>query len=454
MLCALRNSSIIEVCKNMNEYQKHYLTNRHREWVVALTLGIPVVCAVAWYHSVPLLPVALMASIIVGGLWAFFIQAPASRATSNAVAFAAMSFVAVLIHAGRGMIELHFGVFITLGLITMLGRQFAVIVATVTVAVQHLGVYLLFPSSVFNYNASLWVVLIHAVFVLLQAGPSLLIAKKFGRLVRVQGLAIDSLNFSAEEIRKSYNGAGQSDQEMNQFLHLVQQAEGQLEELEAITLENDKIASSALSEAESTRLMAETGNKELEALLLAMKEIEDNSARMEKVIGAIDGIASQTNLLSLNAAVEAARAGEAGKGFSVVADEVRSLSKRSSDSARETSGMIRETVNSARRGLEISKKVEEHLRQIVQSNKTLYESMKNMVDSTSRQTTYIHKTKSSVGEITTITDSISGVAKQAANITAEALKMGESMETVVAQMVDAGKIQYNKNSKIVARKVA
>lgn len=79
---------------------------------------------------------------------------------------------------------------------------------------------------------------------------------------------------------------------------------------------------------------------EIKKVMQVIADVEDGSRQIGGVLDVINGISEQTNLLALNAAIEAARAGEQGRGFAVVADEVRTLSKRTSDSTREIQRII------------------------------------------------------------------------------------------------------------------
>ena len=130
----------------------------------------------------------------------------------------------------------------------------------------------------------------------------------------------------------------------------LEETAASLDELESMTRQN------AGNTEEANRLMAsanevmDKANRSMVQLAASTQQIAEASRKTQNIVKSIDEIAFQTNLLALNAAVEAARAGEAGAGFAVVANEVRNLALRATDSARSTSELIEDIVKKVRDG--------------------------------------------------------------------------------------------------------
>ena len=104
----------------------------------------------------------------------------------------------------------------------------------------------------------------------------------------------------------------------------------------------------------------------MQDLTQAMNKIEETSVKIGDIIENIEDIASQTNLLSLNAAIEAARAGEAGKGFAVVADQIRKLADQTAEYAVDTRKLIEASISEVDSGGKITKDTADQLDKVME----------------------------------------------------------------------------------------
>lgn len=144
-------------------------------------------------------------------------------------------------------------------------------------------------------------------------------------------------------------------------------------------------------------------NQQMQDLMAAVNEIETMSSSIQKIVGTIDGIAFQTNILSLNASVEAARAGEMGSGFAVVAEEVRSLAEKCGESSRRTSDLISQCIFSIDNAKQCADATFESLTGIVSDSSQVAKAFEEITKDTSEQAA---KSKHIQGEINVISDVI------------------------------------------------
>ncbi len=169
--------------------------------------------------------------------------------------------------------------------------------------------------------------------------------------------------------------------------------------------------------ARDARAAADAGSGEMQALTATMRLMAERNQEVGRILGAIDEIAFQTNLLALNAAVEAARAGEAGVGFSVVAEEVRSLARRSAEAARETAERVQTATATTRQGVESAGRAAERLRCIVTCNQKLDELAARVAADSGEQQAGLEALRDSADELDRLTRQNATTAQATADST-------------------------------------
>ncbi|ELQ6172799.1 hypothetical protein R2294_004218, partial [Cronobacter dublinensis] len=146
-----------------------------------------------------------------------------------------------------------------------------------------------------------------------------------------------------------------------------------------------------------------------------MQDISASSRKIADITEVINSISFQTNILALNAAVEAARAGEHGRGFAVVATEVRSLSQRSAQAAKDIAVLIDESVNRIKTGSTLAARAGETMNDVVSSVTRVNDIMEEISSASQEQSRGIEQISRAVGELDATTQQNAALVSASSN---------------------------------------
>ncbi|MFF0827805.1 methyl-accepting chemotaxis protein [Brevibacillus sp. NPDC003359] len=274
------------------------------------------------------------------------------------------------------------------------------------------------------------------------------------------GTVSDTSAKKAHEARLAFGQVASSFQEVATGTENQQHsAEESARAMEEMAIGIQRIAEASSTMAESSKHMANeavAGNQSVEKVSGQMdsinrsvshsadvvRSLDSRSAEISQIVEVIASIASQTNLLALNAAIEAARAGEQGRGFAVVADEVRKLAEQSNDSANQIANLIteiqRETTSAVQAMDEGTREVETGI-QIAQETG---EAFRRIMDSTQDVADQIQEISSVAEEMSAATEQVTASILQLSSIAKESASSASS----VAASTEEQRISMNQLS--------
>ncbi|RMF40986.1 MAG: hypothetical protein D6754_02030, partial [Alphaproteobacteria bacterium] len=234
---------------------------------------------------------------------------------------------------------------------------------------------------------------------------------------------------SSEILRSSNDLAGRTESQAS----ALEETAATMEEMTANVRSNADNSGKAAQLADQAASEAEAGQQVVEGAVAAMGEISSSSERISEIISVIESIAFQTNLLALNAAVEAARAGEAGKGFAVVASEVRTLAQRSSQAARDITGLIQTSSEHVAKGVKLVNGTGEALGKIVSSVATVTETIREISHASKEQSSGIDEVTSAVTSMDESTQANALAAEKSAEAARRLSKLADELSTHVSR---------------------